>query len=173
MNVKRIATVAFLIAVFALYGCEGSSGGSAKKGDGKIAWQKVDAGMHYASSNDKKLFMYVYTDWCSYCKKMENEVFSDDKISAYLNEHFTPVAINAESRARIRFGNDEMTEQEYAAMLGVQGYPTHVFMTANGEPITLAPGYIPAENFLKVLTYIAGDHYLHMSWDAFLSRERG
>jgi thioredoxin-related protein len=173
MNLKRIGTVVFVIALLAFYGCEGSSGGSAKKGDGKIAWQKVDAGMQYSRSNNKKLFMYVYTDWCSYCKKMENEVFSDDKVAAYLNENFTPVAIDAESRTRIRFGSDEMTEQEYAAMLGVQGFPTHVFMTADGEPITLAPGYIPAENFLKVLSYIAEDHYLHMSWDAFLTREEG
>lgn len=61
---------------------------------------------------NKPVFIYFYTDWCAYCKKMERHAFKDPEIVASINRKFYAVKMNAETRDSISFEGTIYTNKE-------------------------------------------------------------
>jgi thioredoxin-related protein len=101
---------------------------------------------------------------------MNREVYTDPKVSDIIAASFVPIKLNAESSRRLTYDEKQYTEEEFARAIGVTGYPTTVFLEANAEPITLVPGFMDAERFTSVLTYIGEDHFRSMSYEDFLQK---
>jgi uncharacterized protein YyaL (SSP411 family) len=40
----------------------------------------------------------LYTEWCGWCKKMDENVFTDAQVISLLNSDFTAVKFNAETK---------------------------------------------------------------------------
>ncbi len=53
----------------------------------------------------KPFVIFLHTDWCNYCKMMENTTFKDQKIREELNKNFYFISFNAEDRKAINFNN--------------------------------------------------------------------
>ncbi|WP_186755321.1 thioredoxin family protein [Echinicola salinicaeni] len=51
----------------------------------------------------KKVFIDFYTDWCSYCKKMDRKVFTKTEVIKRINKEYYAVRMDAESQDSIRF----------------------------------------------------------------------
>lgn len=51
----------------------------------------------------KKVFIDFYTDWCSYCKKMDKKVFTKAEVIEKINKEYYAVKMDAETRDSIRF----------------------------------------------------------------------
>ncbi|WP_215224107.1 thioredoxin family protein [Echinicola shivajiensis] len=51
----------------------------------------------------KKVFIDFYTDWCSYCKKMDRKVFTKAEVIEKINKEFYAVRMDAETQDSIRF----------------------------------------------------------------------
>jgi len=169
-----IAVAVLFIISFTFLACgEGESDvyTSTTTGDGNIAWANIQEGIEKAQSENKKLLVYVHTDWCSWCKRMEEETFADESVAAYMNDNFVPVTLDAESEKIVRYNGQEMSEEQVAQSLGVEGFPTHIFLTSNGEPLTIMPGYMPPDRFINVLSFIAEDHYLDTEWEDYLEQQ--
>jgi len=168
--IKKIFVVAVLFVLCGAFISCGSkkSDETTAYGESKIAWNEFDTATQTAQLQDKKLFIYFHTDWCSWCKKMETETFANDTVAEYLNNNFIAVTIDAESEKQVTYNGRNMSQQELASTFGVQGFPSHVFLNQAGEPITLTPGFMPADRFLNVLSYIADDHYQTMEWEEFM-----
>ena len=49
--------------------------------------------------NDKLYMVDFYTSWCGWCKKMDNETFSNPIVVKILNKYYNPVKFNAEGNA--------------------------------------------------------------------------
>lgn len=174
MKQINIVAAVLLIATLGMIACqEDETGATALKADGKIGWKDVETAAKTAQSQDKKLFVYIHTDWCSWCRKMEEETFSSDDVAEYLNDKFIPVHLDAESQHQVIFNGQQISKQDLAVALGAQGYPSNIFLTSNGETITIAPGYMPPDRFLKVLSFIAEDHYEHTKWEEYSKQEGG
>jgi thioredoxin-related protein len=174
MTQKTFVIAALIVLSFSIIACGNkTSDETAQYGDGKIAWEELDTAGKSAQLHEKKLFIYFHTDWCSWCKRMETETFANDSVAEYVNTNFIAVTIDAESKKQITFNGNKMSMQELASTLGVQGFPTHVFLDSGGEPITLTPGFMPAERFLEVLSYIAEDHYKTTEWEVFMQNRGG
>lgn len=147
--------------------------------ESKINWTDFQNGLELQKSSSKKMLVYVYTDWCSYCKKMESGTFSDPELIAFINKNYIPVKLNAESREVYKLGGYEFKYiqnqgrgyNELAAALldGQMGYPSTVFMNEKTERITVYPGYQMPDAYKSALSYIAGDHYLSKTYDEFMS----
>lgn len=56
---------------------------------------------------EKPFIIYLYTDWCQYCKAMELKTFKNNEIINLLNKNFYFVKINAEEKNTILFEGEE------------------------------------------------------------------
>jgi len=136
-----------------------------------LRWYNFSEGLDAAKKANKKVLLDVYTDWCGWCKKMDAEVYTDAAVMRYLNEKYILVKMNAESAAKVQYAGEELSELELSAEFGVTGFPTTIFLLPNGDPITMLPGYVEANQFLDVLTYIGDDYYEKMKYEEFLAKQ--
>lgn len=143
--------------------------GSADKG-GTVSWVSFDEGMSKARAEKKKVVLDVYTDWCSWCKKMDAEVYADPVVAKLLREKFVVIKLNAEASSSLSYDSTSYTNAEFSQALGVTGYPATVFFAEDARPITLLPGYVDAERFATILRYIGEDHYRTVSFDDYLAK---
>jgi len=106
------------------------------------------------------VFLVFNADWCRYCLKMEKETFQDPTVIAYVNRNFVPIRVNSDR------------QQEITMKFGVRGLPDTRFINEKGDVIKYRPGYIAADEMLKVLKFINSDSYLSMSFTAFLEKQK-
>ena len=138
-----------------------------------LQWKNFNDGIAQAKKTNKKILLDVYTDWCGWCKKMDEEVYTNKDIASYLADRYIVVKLDAESESKLNYDDKTMSEMQLAQGFGVTGYPTTIFMKANGDAITLVAGYIPAETFIEVITFIGEDHYKKMKWEEYVSKKKG
>lgn len=137
-----------------------------------LTWKTLPEAIRAARDSHKKILVDVFTDWCTWCKKMDKEVYGVDQVQSYLTEHFELVKINAESENTHEFRDGVFTEKQISAAFEVDGYPTTLFLTSEGELITSVPGYLKQKTFLVILEYMQGDHFRNTNWEQF-SRQKG
>jgi len=106
----------------------------------------VDAALEKAKAENKNIFVDAYTTWCGPCKWMAINVFTDEKVGSYYNDKFVNLKIDMEKGEG----------PEYAQAWEIAGYPTLLFLDANGDVIHRSMGSRPAEDFVD-LGYAAND----------------
>jgi thioredoxin-related protein len=135
-------------------------------------WREFGEGLEEAEAEEKPVLVDVYTDWCGWCKRMDKTTYADGTVLAYLEEAFVPIKMNAESKERTQFGDDEYTYIQIARGFRVTGYPTTLFLDAEGKHITTVPGYMKPEQFLTVLRFIGDGHYKTKSFEEFRTEQK-
>ncbi len=53
----------------------------------------------------KPIVVFIYTDWCQFCKQMQQTTFKDASVISDLNDHFYFIAFNGESQEKITFNH--------------------------------------------------------------------
>lgn len=146
----------------------------------KIQWMDFEEAVSACTTSPKKIFVDVYTDWCGWCKRMDQTTFQDPDVVKYMNENFYAVKFDAERTDTVRFmGHDfvsgmsqfgrKATHQLAAAMLQNKlSYPSYVIFNQQQQVIQVVPGYQEAKNFLPILAFFAEDAYLTKTWKDFL-----
>jgi len=127
----------------------------------------LEEALKQAAEDEKKILIDVYTDWCSYCRKMANETYPDLRVQRALEDNFHYVRIDAESSQRVVYQGRTFSMRELAIQLGATGFPTTVFLASNGDPIGMQPGFIDARMFERLLLYVASEAYRTTTFDAF------
>ena len=136
----------------------------------QIQWLSWDEAAEASKIMKKKILVDVYTDWCSWCKIMDRETFSDSLVAQYISEHFYAVKLNAEQKETIRWngqdyqwiasGKNGVHELARELCDGQMSYPTFVFLTENHERIRISKGFKDAAAFYPELVFAAEEHYL-------------
>lgn len=134
-------------------------------------------------TNPKKFFIDVYTDWCHYCKLMDQNTFSDTSVAKYLNQHYYPVKFNAEGKDTIRFadrifvnpnsGGRSPHDFAVALLQGKLSYPSVAFLNEQSQMLTVVPGYRTPDQVGPILVFLAEDHYKTISFDDFMKTYKG
>jgi len=80
------------------------------------------------------MFTFTGSDWCSWCMKLKQEVFSQPEFESFARDHLVLVEVDfprrtAQSEAL------KMSNQEAAKKMGVTGYPTLVLFNSDGKEI--------------------------------------
>lgn len=106
----------------------------------------LDDATRVAGEKDTLVFVEFYTDWCSWCRRLETETLTDRAVRAELD---ALVAIRLDA---------EKGGAEAARRFGVESYPTMVFLDADGDEVDRIVGYLPPEKFVgEVRRITAGD----------------
>ncbi|SDM42099.1 Thioredoxin-related protein [Catalinimonas alkaloidigena] len=143
----------------------------------QINWLTFEEAMALNQKNPKKVFLDVYTDWCGWCKRMDQTTFSDPEVVKYMNENFYAVKFDAEGKDPIQFkgqtfkfvpsGRNGYHELAAALLNGKLSFPTTVYLDEEMNLIQPVPGYMKAPEFLKVLSYFGSDHFKDTPWEKY------
>ena len=113
----------------------------------------------------RNILIFIHTDWCKYCKMMQNTTFKNDHIIKMLNEKYYFITLNAEEKRTIFFNNHTFSykptgtntgSNEITVQLGTienkLSIPTLCVLNANNEIIFQYPQYITTTDLKTILT---------------------
>ena len=69
----------------------------------QVQWISFEQLEDSLSKKPKKVFIDFYTGWCTYCRKMDKEVFTKPAVAEILNNQYYAVKMDAETTDTIRF----------------------------------------------------------------------
>lgn len=69
-----------------------------------LSFEQLDSALQ---ANPKPGFIEFYTDWCTFCKKMDQEVFTDSGVVDELNTSYYALRFDAESSSKVQFDGME------------------------------------------------------------------
>lgn len=102
----------------------------------------------------------VYADWCQPCKLLDKNTFHNPGIQSVFEKSFVTVKLNAETqKEKIVFEGKSYEAMDFAGHLGIEGYPTMLFFDKEGRYVNAVVGYIPPEDFAKVLDFFLKEKY--------------
>ncbi len=143
MNVKKWIPVLLLFSIL-VSGCidalDPDSGKLALK-DLKF-YTNLTTALNEANTTDKPLFVYFRSETCGWCKKFEEESFTNNSIVDILSDNFTIATI------------DVYKQKNITRYYGVRGTPYELFLYANGTEIKKLPGYVDNQTFLNTINEI-------------------
>lgn len=95
--------------------------------------------MEKAKAENKLVFMDCYTTWCGPCRMMAAQVFTQQKVGDYFNEHFVSLKMDMEKGEGITLG------KKY----GVTAYPTMLILDTQGNVMHTMVGSRSTEELIK------------------------
>jgi len=167
MLVFALSAIASESGVAAAKPAAGKSGAPAVAAGKGIAWREMGPALTEAKAQQRPILVDVYTDWCGWCKRMDRDTYAKAEVQKYLGETFISARLNAESSKKVTYKGSEYSYRQLAGVFRVNGYPTTLFLAADGSHITTAPGYMNATDFLAVLRYIGDGHYKQKEFQQF------
>lgn len=137
------------------------------------AWLSFNEGMTLAAKERKPVVIDFYTSWCHWCKVMDKETFSDPDVKKYLAEHFVAIRIDAENRTeQLTYKGESYSPFTLGRRFGVNAFPSLAYLDAEGELVTVVPGFVPAKTFLPLLQYMQKECYKQrMTFEEFMKRK--
>ncbi len=135
----------------------------------KIKWMSLDQAFAEIKKEPRKILIDVYTDWCGWCKVMDKNTFSDEKVAEFVNKKYYAVKLNAEQAGEITIGAKKYTYPEIASdlMQGKMSYPTIVYLDEKFNMIQPIPGYQDAKAFHQVITFLGDNHFKKIDFEKY------
>jgi len=164
-----IIVVLFAAVLLLINGFKSPSAKSESEGVEGIKWTMASTPQADIAATGKPVYLFVSTDWCTFCKKMKSQTFTDSKVQGLLNELFVTIIVNPEKPGNANFTGEEISYADLARKLGVTGYPANFFFDAEGKLIGGQPGYIDAKSFADMAEYVGDGHYKNLKFDKFMS----
>lgn len=119
------------------------------------AWVETYArGVELAKKSERDLLVdFTGSDWCSWCKKLDAEVFKHSEFLEGTSKDYVLVKIDLPRNSNaLALVPDIKANRELAYEFGIRKYPTVLLMTANGD-VFGTTGYVRggARNYLQHL----------------------
>ena len=139
----------------------------------KINWMGFEKAEDLSRAQPRKIFVDVYTSWCSWCKVMDKETFRDPLIVDYVNKKYYAVKFDGEEKGSVTFRGKVYESKggfhELAALLLQEKmiYPTYVILDEDFNILKPIRGFKKSPELDVILKYYAEDHYTETDYDAF------
>jgi thioredoxin-related protein len=111
--------------------------------EGKPGWLTNYKQAQETAKSDKKLLLVDFTgsDWCGWCIKLDQEVFSKPEFKEYASKNL--VLMEADfPRAKQLSATEQSQNEQLAQQYGIQGFPTIVVLNSEGKKVGEV-GYTP------------------------------
>ena len=112
-----------------------------------------------AKREDKPIFLSIGYSACHWCHVLAHESFEDDEIAGLLNKYYVSIKVDKEERPDI----DSVYMAVCQAFTGSGGWPTSIFMTADGKPF-FAGTYFPRASRGGMIGLRELLHAIHEKW---------
>lgn len=108
----------------------------------KIQWHDDYQAALTESKSTKKPLLLVFTGtgWCTYCKKLEQEVFSTSQFAKAAGDQYVFVKMEYDYRGIPLAKQFQKQHQELSRQYNIQSYPTVIIVNSE-EQILLTTGY--------------------------------
>ena len=107
-----------------------------------------DEALARAESEDKHVFVDVYTTWCGPCKVMDAVVFPREDVGEHYNANFINVKLDAE--------DESISGPAISERYDVRAYPTYLYLNPDGSVVGRALGALPPSLFVQVAEQLTG-----------------
>jgi thioredoxin-related protein len=126
----------------------------------KESFLDIDEDIDEAAELGKHLILLLEMNGCPYCARMVEENFAQAPYRDFIREKFDVIVLNVQGDREVALDAEtSLPEKELAQQLGVRYTPTVIFLNAGGEPVAQVDGYRNAEDFKRVLDYVAARAY--------------
>ncbi|TWT46762.1 thioredoxin family protein [Botrimarina hoheduenensis] len=144
LPVRALLAVALLCVALGAEAAWPFGWGEKEKQAEPIVWlNDVQQALDSAAVTGKPLVVYVTSEGCRYCRKMEHDTWADAGVAGRIRGGFTPLRINAS------------TDPEAVKTLQIRAFPTTVVLSPAGRGLGAAQGYLPAEKLTALLDTFA------------------
>ncbi|MEE9373901.1 MAG: DUF255 domain-containing protein [Saprospiraceae bacterium] len=164
MFYRFILIALFISSTIVIQSCNQISASNAiaiEETEAGLMWYDFENAIEINKKARKKILVDVYTSWCGWCKVMDKQTFTDPDVVKYLNENFTLIKFNAETKEPIEFKGQTYEFKQMgrrgANGLAIQmlngrlGYPSLVYFDADFNKIKVSPGFKKPEQLLEEL----------------------
>jgi protein disulfide-isomerase len=133
---KKIFLSTILLTTI-LFGCSQSA---SKDG---LNWEtNLETALQKAKTENKAVLVnFTGSDWCQWCIKLSDEVFSKSEFADYAEENLILVKLDF-PRSIEQSNETKMYNNQLAQKYGVQGFPTVLLFNSSGVMV-LQTGYQP------------------------------
>jgi len=102
------------------------------------------------------LLDFTGSDWCGWCIRLKNEVFSQPEFEAFADQHVVLVEVDF-PRQKVQSAELKAANAALARKFQIQGYPTVIVLDSDGKHLGNL-GYQPGgpEAFISALNRISG-----------------
>lgn len=131
---KNKNIIIFIISLLTFISCKNSYA--------EIKWEKdLATAIKKAKSKNLPIMIDIYTDWCSWCKELDKNTYANEKVIETAKK-IVSVKLNPETSKE---------GEEIAKKYGVKGYPTILFINADGFVLENVGGYVEGEKFVPYM----------------------
>ena len=133
---KKIFLIAVLLTAVVI-GC--SKGGS----NDNLNWEdNLETALQKAKAENKAVLVnFTGSDWCQWCIKLSDEVFSKSEFEDYAEDNLILVRLDF-PRSIEQSTETKTYNNQLAQRYGVQGFPTILLFNSQGQMV-LQTGYLP------------------------------
>jgi thioredoxin 1 len=127
-----------VIVVFAVF--SQSSQEKQVSSSSSLKWNiDLNAALQEAKNTNKMVFVDFYADWCPYCKKLDENTFTDPTVQQKLTQSYVLLKIDTEKNPGA------------SSQYQIYGLPTMLVLNADGQEIKRIEGYQTPDQLLSQL----------------------
>lgn len=130
----------------------------------KVTFEQIET---LQKSEKRNIVVFIHTDWCKFCHRMENTTLQDSTIINLLNNRFYYIDFNAEEKRTIQFNNTDFAYKPTGTNTGIHelaealatidnkvSYPSICVLNPQYEIIFQYNYYLKADNLQTILSAV-------------------
>ena len=129
----------------------------------KIEWLSIQEAYKRSQKEPRKMVIDVYTEWCGWCKVMDQKTFTNTQVIDFVSRKYYAVKYNPE-----KDGDTMLKGTSFKKLLqGINSYPTTVFLDEKYAMIQPISGYLEPRIFHQIVTYFGDDNQKKEDFEKF------
>jgi thiol:disulfide interchange protein len=152
-------------SIFILLFCFTTLSSAQKQAVNWLSFEELEQAL---GTEPKKVMIHFYADWCVYCKKMEQVVYTKPKIEAELSANYYAVKFNVESTDTIQFGGKKFLNLNVEKKRMANHQIAELLASQDNQELTLPAVVFLDDEFTiekRVFRYIAPKELLALLQD--------